>query len=53
MTETAKGVGISAIRGRFGAEVVGLDLSRALPDPEFRRIERAWFDASSWCSAHW
>jgi alpha-ketoglutarate-dependent taurine dioxygenase len=34
------------VQGVFGAEVAGLDLSRNLPDTEFRRIEQAWFDAS-------
>ncbi len=40
------GVAIYPIKGRFGAEIVGLDLSDDLPDAEFRRIEQAWFDTS-------
>ena len=46
MSTTMSGVEIRPIQGSFGAEVFGLDLSRDLPDAEFRRIERAWFDAS-------
>jgi len=30
----------------FGCEVIGLDLAAPLPDPEFARIEQAWFDHS-------
>jgi len=40
------GVAIYPIKRRFGAEIVGLDLSDDLPDTEFRRIEQTWFDAS-------
>ena len=40
------GVAIYPIKRRFGAEIVGLDLSDDLADAEFRRIEQAWFDAS-------
>jgi taurine dioxygenase len=46
MSETVSGVEIRPIKGRFGAEIIGVDLSRGLPDAEFRRIEQAWFDAS-------
>jgi alpha-ketoglutarate-dependent taurine dioxygenase len=45
MSVTA-GVDIRPIKGRFGAEIIGLDLSEELPEGEFRRIEQAWFDAS-------
>lgn len=40
------GVAIYPIKRRFGAEIVGLNLSDDLADAEFRRIEQAWFDAS-------
>jgi len=30
----------------FGCEVIGLDLSLPLPEPEFARIRQAWFDHS-------
>jgi taurine dioxygenase len=43
---TTTGVDIRPIQGRFGAEVIGLDLSRDLPDAGFRHIENAWFDHS-------
>ena len=46
MSTTISGVEISPIQGRFGAEIIGLDLSDGLPDAEFRRFEQAWFDAS-------
>src|SRR5579872_3198897 len=39
-------VEIRPIQGRFGAEVIGLDLTREVPDAAFRRIEQAWFDHS-------
>jgi taurine dioxygenase len=45
-TATTTGGEIRPIQGRFGAEIIGLDLSRDLPDAEFRRIENAWFDHS-------
>jgi len=44
--EKPPGVEIRPIRGRFGAEISGLDLSHDLPDAAFRCIEQAWFDAS-------
>jgi len=34
------------MRRGFGCEVIGLDLSVPLTDPEFARIEQAWFDHS-------
>jgi taurine dioxygenase len=34
------------IKGRFGCEVTGADLSRELPDADFDRIRQAWFDHS-------
>ncbi len=37
-------VDINPIQGRFGAEVIGLDLSQPLSDAAFNRIEQAWFD---------
>ncbi len=46
MSTTMAGVEIRPIKRRFGAEITGLDLSRELPEAEFRRIEQAWFDAS-------
>ena len=46
MSATVSQVDIRPIQGRFGAEVIGLDLSHELPEAEFRRIEQAWFDAS-------
>jgi taurine dioxygenase len=47
MSETAAlQVEIRPMPGGFGVEVFGLDLSHALPDAEFRRIEQAWFDHS-------
>jgi taurine dioxygenase len=46
MSSIMSGVAIYPIKRRFGAEIVGLDLSDDLPDAEFRRIEQAWFDAS-------
>jgi alpha-ketoglutarate-dependent taurine dioxygenase len=39
-------VEIRPMPSRFGAEIIGLDLSRDLSDAEFHRIEQAWFDAS-------
>jgi alpha-ketoglutarate-dependent taurine dioxygenase len=46
MSSIMSGVAIYPIKRRFGAEIVGLDLSDDLADAEFRRIEQAWFDAS-------
>ena len=46
MGETIAGVQIRPIQGRFGAEIIGLDLSNEVSDHEFRRIEQTWFDAS-------
>jgi len=46
MSAVVSQVEIRPIQGRFGAEIIGLDLSAALSDAEFRRIEQAWFDAS-------
>src|SRR5579863_3605315 len=46
MSETISCVVIRPVKGRFGAEILGLDLSRGLAESEFRRIEQAWFDAS-------
>ncbi|MGH7120543.1 MAG: TauD/TfdA dioxygenase family protein, partial [Acetobacteraceae bacterium] len=44
MVATSRGdVRISPLEGGFGAEVLGLDLSEELQEPEFRRIEQAWF----------
>lgn len=43
-TEVDFGVEIRPIQGRFGAEVIGLDLSSPPSEAEFRRIETAWFD---------
>jgi len=37
---------ISPRPGGFGCEVIGLDPSLVLPESDFRRIERAWFDHS-------
>lgn len=44
--EAATRIEIRPIQGRFGAEIIGLDLSRGLSETEFRRIEQAWFDHS-------
>jgi alpha-ketoglutarate-dependent taurine dioxygenase len=46
MSEIAAAVEIHPIQGRFGAEIIGVDMSEALSDAEFSRIEQAWFDAS-------
>src|ERR1700733_1511461 len=46
MSSIMSGVAIYPIKRRFGAEIVGLDLSDDLADAEFRRIEQAWFGAS-------
>jgi len=46
MSEAVADIEIRPINGRFGAEIIGLDLSHDLPEAEFRRIEQAWFDAS-------
>ena len=32
------------IKGRFGCEITGANLSRNLPDEDFARIRQAWFD---------
>jgi taurine dioxygenase len=34
------------IKGRFGCQVIGADLSTDLPEAEFTRIQQAWFDHS-------
>jgi alpha-ketoglutarate-dependent taurine dioxygenase len=44
--EAGQQVEIRPIQGRFGAEVVGLDLSRPLSAVAFGGIEQAWFDHS-------
>jgi alpha-ketoglutarate-dependent taurine dioxygenase len=44
--EAGQRVTIRPIQGRFGAEVIGLDLSRPLSGDAFRRVEQAWFDYS-------
>lgn len=46
MSETTVPFDIRPIQGRFGAEIIGLDLSHGVSDEEFRRIEQAWFDVS-------
>jgi taurine dioxygenase len=46
MFSATNDIEIRPIQGRFGAEVIGIDPSRDLPDHEFRRIERAWFEHS-------
>jgi taurine dioxygenase len=46
MSAIVSHVEIRPIQGRFGAEIIGLDMSDELSDVEFSRIERAWFDAS-------
>ncbi len=39
-------IALTPIKGRFGCEVVGADLSHPLPDDDFNRIRQAWFDHS-------
>ena len=46
MSAIVSHVEVRPIQGRFGAEIIDLDLSHDLPDAEFSRIEHAWFDAS-------
>lgn len=46
MNATGQCVDIRPIQGRFGAEVVGLDLTSPPDDATFRRIEQAWFEHS-------
>lgn len=36
---------IKPLTDEFGTEVIGLDLSDPLPDEDFDRLRRAWFDA--------
>lgn len=45
-TTVAAQIVFTPIKGRFGCEVTGADLSRDLPDAEFVRIRQAWFDHS-------
>jgi taurine dioxygenase len=45
-TTVASSLVLTPIKGRFGCEVIGADLSRALPDDDFARIRQAWFDHS-------
>jgi taurine dioxygenase len=46
MSAIVSQVEVRPIQGRFGAEIIGLDLSHGLSDAEFPSIEQTWFDTS-------